>query len=165
MIKGSDLITNDELSMSDIDELISDCKVSIRLYQRLIFLKFIKKGFNIREASDFVGVVRQTGARWLKGYNNNGLDGLMPKFGGGRPSFLTDNQKDELRKIITSPDANYSIMQIRNMIHDKYDVDYTYKQVWVIVRVKFGLNYTKPFPNYDNSPETAREDLKKTQQQ
>jgi putative transposase len=162
MTKSSKLITNDELSMSDIDELISDCKVSIRLYQRLIFLKFIKKGSTIKKASDFVGVVRQTGSRWLKAYNENGLDGLMPKFGGGRPSFLTDEQKKELKEIITAKDANYSIMQIRNLIENNYGVDYTYKQAWVIVRIKFGLNYSKPFPKYDNSPESAREDLKKT---
>ena len=161
MTVSSKLVTNDELSMEDIDELISECKVTQRLYQRLIFLKAIKQGFNIIEASSLVSVARQTGSIWLKRYNDNGLEGLMPKFGGGRPPYLSDQQKKELRDIITAEDANYSITEVRKIIHDKFEVDYTYKQTWVIVRKKFGLSYTKPFPEYDNKLETGREDLKK----
>jgi putative transposase len=161
MSSGSKWVTNDELTMEDINELISDCKVSQRLYQRLIFLKCVKKGFTIKEASNLVNVARQTGSNWLKRYNENGLDGLMPKFGGGRPSYLTDEQKNRLREIITTKNANYNIKEVRDLIEDEFNVNYTYKQAWVIVRKKFGLNYSKPFPNHDNRPETRRKKKKK----
>lgn len=162
MKSTSKLITNDELSMEDINDMIKECKVTQRLYQRLIFLKAVKQGSTIENASELVNVVRQTGAEWLRRYNKDGFEGLMPKFSGGRPSYLTDEQKKELRMIIVAEGANYTVNEVRELIADKYNVVYTYKQVWVIVRKKFGLNYTKPFPLSDDKPETGREDLKKT---
>ncbi|MDR0913027.1 MAG: helix-turn-helix domain-containing protein [Methanobrevibacter sp.] len=161
MTNGSKLITNEELTIEDMDELIKECKFSQRLYQRLVFLKCVKQGNTITFAADLVGVTRQTGARWIKSYNENGLWGLIPKFGGGRPSYLSDEQKAEIRSIVTQEDLNYSISDVRKLILSKYNIEYSYKQVWVIIKKQFGLNYGKPFPLYDNRPDTAKEDLKK----
>lgn len=162
MKNTSKLITNNELSIEDIDGMIKECKVSQRLYQRLIFLRTVKQGFTIIDASKLVNVARQTGAEWLKRYNKDGFEGLMPKFSGGRPSYLTDEQKKELKETIIAEGASYTIEEVRELIKEKYNVEYTYKQVWVIVRKKFGLSYTKPFPLADDKPENGREDLKKT---
>jgi transposase len=46
--------------------MISECKVTQRVYQRLIFLKCLKQGANIKEASGSISVGRHTGSRWLK---------------------------------------------------------------------------------------------------
>jgi transposase len=162
MSSKSKLITNDDFKVEDIDELIKECKVTARFYQRLIFIKSINEGSNISEASAILNVSRQTGGRWLEQFNNEGIDGLMPKFDGGKPSYLTDQEQSELKDIIIESNGKYTINDIKKIISDKFGVNYSYKQVWVIVRKKFGLNYTKAFPNYDSKPDTAREDLKKT---
>ncbi|KZX15874.1 hypothetical protein MBCUR_01860 [Methanobrevibacter curvatus] len=86
----------------------------------------------------------------------------MPKFSGGRPSYLTNEQKDELREILVDKKSDYTINNVKKLIFEKYSIKYTYKQVWIIVRKQFGLNYTKPFPYYDGKPENSKELLKKT---
>jgi transposase len=117
----------------------------------------------ISHAAEFVGVTRETGFNWLKKYNEKGFDGLIPKYGGGRPSFLTDEQFEELKEIIINSEKNYSIREVQKLIKDNYGVNYSYKQVWEISKKKLNLNYGKPFPIYDKKLDNAEEILKKTQ--
>jgi len=152
----------DHLSMDEINKLISNLKIEFKLYKRLLFLKSVKQGTPITHAAKFIGVNRGTGFRWIKQYNENGLNGLIPKYGGGRPSFLSDEQFTELKEILSNSNENYSIHDVQILIKEKYGVEYSYKQVWEIVRKKFALNYSKPFPVYENKPENAEEILKKT---
>lgn len=163
MVGKSKIIIEDHLTMKEINKLISELKIEVNLYKRLLFLKSLKKGDSVTHASELVGVNRGTGFRWIKQYNENGLDGLMPKYGGGRPSFLSDEQLKELKKILSDPNENYSIHEVQALIKEKYNVEYSYKQVWEIVRKKLALNYSKPFPVYEYKPENAEKILKKTQ--
>lgn len=163
MVGKSKIKIENHLTMDEINKLISDLKIDVKLYKRLLFLKSVIKGTPIVHAAEFVGVTRETGFRWIKQYNENGLEGLIPKFAGGRPAFLSDDQFEELRKILSDPDKNYSIIEVQSMIKSEYGVEYSYKQVWEIVRKKLGMNYSKPFPVYENKPENAEEILKKTQ--
>ncbi|MDR2623922.1 MAG: helix-turn-helix domain-containing protein [Methanobrevibacter sp.] len=152
MAGKSKIKIEDHLTMEEINELIKDLKIEVNLYKRLLFLKSVKKGVPISHAAEFVGINRGTGFRWIKQYNENGLDGLMPKYGGGRPSFLSDEQLKELKKILSDPKENYSIHKTQLLIKEKFKVEYSYKQVWEIVRKKLRLNYSKPFPVYENKP-------------
>ena len=162
MVGKSKIKIEDHLTLEEINKLISDLKVEVNLYKRLLFLKSIKQGMPILHAAELVGVNRGTGFRWIKQYNENGLKGLMPKYGGGRPSFLSNEQLKELKEILSDPKENYSISETQTLIKEKYSVKYSYKQVWEIVRKKLGLNYSKPFPVYENKPENAENILKKT---
>jgi transposase len=162
MVGKSKIKIEDHLSMDEINKLISNLKVEVSLYKRLLFLKSIKQGTPISHAAEFVGINRGTGFRWIKQYNEGGLEGLMPKYAGGRPSFLSNEQLKELKEILSNPDDNYSIHEVQILIKEKFNVEYSYKQVWEIVRKKFSLNYSKPFPIYENKPENAKNILKKT---
>lgn len=162
MVGKSKIIIEDHLTMKEMNKLISDLKIDVNLYKRLLFLKFLKNGASVTHASEFVGVNRGTGFRWIKLYNKKGLEGLMPKYGGGRPSFLSNEQLKELKSILSDPEENYSIHEVQALIKEKYNVEYSYKQVWEIVRKKLALNYSKPFPVYENKPENAEKILKKT---
>jgi len=163
MVGKSKIEIKDHLTMEEINKLISDLKVDVNLYKRLIFLKSVKQGTPINHAAEFIGVNRGTGFRWIKQYNEGGLEGLIPKYAGGRPSFLSDEQLDELKMILSDSKENYSIHEVQTLIKEKYGIEYSYKQVWEIVRKKMGMNYSKPFPIYENKPENAEEILKKTQ--
>ncbi len=164
MVGKSKIEIKDHLTMEEINKLISDLKIEVNLYKRLLFLKSVKQGTPISHAAETIGVNRGTGFRWIKQYNENGLEGLMPKYAGGRPSFLSNDQLIELKEILSDPKENYSIHEAQKLIMDKYDIEYSYKQVWEIVRKKLSLNYSKPFPIYENKPENAENILKKTQQ-
>ena len=40
----------------------------------------VKNGDTIKKASEIMGVSRKTGERWVKEYNEKGIDGLMPDY-------------------------------------------------------------------------------------
>jgi len=42
-----------------------------------------------------VGVSKVIGYVWLERWNKQGLEGLKPNYGGGRPSELSEEQKAE----------------------------------------------------------------------
>ena len=149
------------LKINDIDELISECKTHVRFLKRLIFIKLLMQDSTILEAAEFVGYTERTGYNWLKSYNQGGLDGLIPNFGGGRPSFLTDEQLKELHEILKDKNSNYTIEDTRILIHEKFGVKYSYKQVWEITRKKLKLNYAKPAPQSPDRPINRKELLKK----
>ena len=89
------------------------------------------------------------------------MDGLIPKFGGGKPVKLTDEQFLELYVILTEKNSNYTIEDVRKLIYEKYGVEYSYKQVWEITRKKLNLNYSKPSPKSPKRPSNRRKILKK----
>ena len=74
----------------------------------------------------------------------DGLDGLKPSFGGGRPSKLSYEQQVELDNIIENT-PNLSMKNVQQIIKEKFNVEYSLKQIGVIVR-KLGYNYSKAYP-------------------
>ncbi|RZN14015.1 MAG: transposase [Methanosarcinales archaeon] len=63
----------------------------------------------------------------------------MPKFAGGRPSKLTASQKEKLKKILED-NSNWTTKDVQLLISKKFDVEYSAKQVRIILG-GFGMNY------------------------
>lgn len=161
MAGKSKIKIENHLSIKELNEIISELKIDVKVYQRAIFLKLVMQKKPISHAADIVGVTRETGFNWLKRYNEKGFDGLIPNYGGGRPSLLSEKQFEELKEIVVNSEKNYSIREVQQLIKDKYGVNYSYKQAWEISKKKLKLNYGKPFPIYDKKPVNADELLKK----
>ena len=66
----------------------------------MYFIRYLYRGMRVEEAAELVGVTKATGYAWLKRWNSKGYEGLIPEFGGGRPSKLTKDQKEELREML-----------------------------------------------------------------
>ena len=163
MKSGRKIQIKNHLSANEVEDLLNEFKIYYILYRRLIFLKLLMKGETVKFASEIIGIRRETGSKWLKEYNEEGFEGLMPNYGNcGRHSLLTDEQKHELKKILSDPEKNYTIKDAHKIIKDKFGIDYSIKQVWVITRKELGLNYGKPFIKYSEMPENPELDLKKT---
>jgi hypothetical protein len=64
-----------------IDELLREVDDK-RKYERVGFLKDLYQGDTIGEAADRVGRSEATGDRWADAWNEGGLEGLRPSFGG-----------------------------------------------------------------------------------
>ena len=121
-----------------------------RYYQRLMAINMIVQGFTIADAANIIGVSYQTVHKWAKTCEMKGLDGLKPSFGGGRPSKLTYEQLVELDKTIEKT-PNMSMKDVYLEIKNKYGVDYSMKQIGVIVK-KLGYNYSKEYSLFTKSP-------------
>lgn len=161
MINSNNVEIEDYLGIYEINEFLKDYKVQLRLYTRLIFIKLLRQHWTIKDATELLNVSERTGRNWLKRYNKEGLDGLIPSFGGGRPSFMTDEQLNELYMILKDEKANYTITDVKKLIFDKFGINYTYKQVWFISRRKLGMNYGKPSPKSPERSLERKSELKK----
>lgn len=149
-----------KVNKTTLDEEIAKYVAYHRYYQRLIAIRIISEGHSIAEAARIIGKSYQTVHRWAKTCESEGLEGLKPSFGGGRPSKLTYGQLIELDKIIEET-PNMSMKDVHLIVNKKFDVDYSLKQIGKIVK-KLGYNYSKAYPKFSKSPEDAEEQLKKT---
>ena len=153
----------EHLDLDEIKDVMKEYKDAYDMYRKLLVISMVYQGETISKASKYVHTSRKTGERWVKNYNENGLEGLYSNYHNcGRKSKLTNEQLTELREIITSSEESYSIDDVQKIIKDIYGVNYDYKTVWTVVRKKLGLNYGKPFIKYSTRPEDAEEYLKKT---
>lgn len=127
--------------------------------RRLEFVRLRYKGRSVAEATDIMGINLQTGYNWQASWNESGMDGIVPGVSTGRPARLTDDQKTRLadtvdRELMTTNEA-------RRYVKDEFGVEYSYKQVSVILR-KLGLRHAKPYDIDFRRPDDAEELLKKT---
>lgn len=148
-------ITKEEL-LKRIKTFETDTKVLRRLY----FIKHRYEGASVDESSRLVGVAKPVGYSWQKRWNEDGYNGLIPRYAGGRPSKLSDNQKEKLQLLLKEKDL-WTTDEVRFLILNEFGVEYTLKQVRVIVK-KFGMKYAKPFTFDYRKPPNAEEILKKS---
>jgi transposase len=129
-----------------------------RVLERLLFIYQLYLKDDVYEACKRTCVAIQTGYNWLKAWNKDGYDGLIPNFGGGRPAKLTNKQKEELRKILKAKE-NWLTSEVMGLIKKKFGVSYSLRHVSRILR-SFGMHYSKPYPKDYRRPIDAKEILK-----
>jgi putative transposase len=148
-------ITSEELKRR-IREKEKDVKVLNRLY----FMNYLYSDCSVPEASEKLGITKVTGYNWLERWNEDGYEGLIPRFAGGRPSKLTDTEKRQLKETLKERD-DWTTKEIRKLICDRFGVEYSLKQVGIILR-NMGMKFGKPYPKDYRRPKDAEEQLKKT---
>ncbi|MFP4654394.1 MAG: helix-turn-helix domain-containing protein, partial [Methanohalobium sp.] len=86
------------------DQLLEHIRTekSARILKKLYFIKYRYEGMSISESSKLLSVASIMGRRWQKRWNEAGYEGLKPRYRGGRPSKLTQQQKDQLIQILKS---------------------------------------------------------------
>ena len=156
---------NESLNQQEIKDLKKELKKYKKeqdLYRRILAVLMVKSGETRKKTAEYIDVHRNTVGTWVKNYDKIGIEGLKSDYSRcGAESRLTNEQLKELFEILIDPNEQYTLRDARNIIKEKYDIEYTPKQVWVITRVKLGLNYRKPYLVYDKAPENADEIFKK----
>ena len=157
---------NDSINEKEINQLKKELKKhqrNYKLYQRIQAVLMVKSGETRKTSSRiYFGVHRNTVGIWVTNYDKEGLDGLKVDYSNcGAESRLTDKQLAILFEILTDPNEHYTIRDARIIIKEKFDVEYSIKQVWIITRKKLGLNYRKPYIVYESAPDNANEIFKK----
>ena len=122
----------------------------------------VKNGDTIKNASKIVAVSRKTGERWVKEYNEKGIDGLLSDYSNcGLESELTDEMLEILHYYITHSDKGYTIKDVQDLIYGLFKIKFSYNHTWFITRKKLELNYGKPFIRYNARTEEDMELFKK----
>lgn len=159
---------NETLNQNEIRDLKNELKKykkEHKLYQRIHAVLMVKSGETRKKVAEYMGYHRNTIGEWVKNYDQKGIDGLKSDYSNcGAESRLTPKQMKELFEILINPNKHYTLRDARNIIKERYGVEYTPKQVWIITRKKLRLNYRKPYLVYDKAPENADEIFKKKHQ-
>jgi putative transposase len=159
MARPEEIMIEKHLTVQDLEKQIKTLEKDTRVLKALYFVRYRYEGKSVDEAARLVGVSKNNAYIWQEKWNESGYDGIMPRFAGGKPSKLSEEQKLDLRERLSS--GSFTIEKVREMIQTNYGVEYTSKQVRIIMR-RMGLNYAKPFQHDYRRPADAEEQLKKT---
>lgn len=159
MVGKSKINIFNKINKQELDSEISKYTTPHRIYERLIAMRLLSEGRSMTEVASTLNKSYQTISRWAKLCEQKGLDGLIPKFGGGRPSKLTFSEFKELDEMIEE-NPNMRIKDVTQLIYTKFNVLYSDKQVGEIVD-KLGYNYSKAYPILSKEPVDSEEQLKK----
>jgi len=148
------------LTLEELNEEIRSRKVCAEVLRRLFFIKELYKGANVPQAAKEVGVSKVIGYVWLETWNKQGLEGLKPNYGWGRPSELSDEQKEELKSILKERD-DWTTKEVKELIKNRFGVEYSLRHVSRILKSS-GMKYAKPYQRDYRRPKNAEEEFKKT---
>jgi len=148
------------LSGKELNELIKDYKNDCKMFKKLTFIRAVKNGEKISNACDFLQISEPTGHRWLDKYNEDGLNGLETKHHkAGRPSRLSDEEKEELDKIFENEDY-LTLERAHEIIKNRYGVEYSLRNVKRICE-SLDYNFGKPYQKFNKRPKNPEKSLKK----
>jgi putative transposase len=124
------------ITLDDLNKKIKKEEKSVRVLERLYFIRFLYKGDTIKEACEKIDITEPTGYGWLDSWNKGGYVGLAPNFSGGPKPKLGDAEREELKRLLGEKDA-WTLKEVRMLLKEKFNVEYSEMQVW-----RMPLNYS-----------------------
>ena len=133
MPKKSKIEIFNVMDEKELDEALKSLDYPIRYYQRLIAMKLISVGHNHKETGEILGVSYRTINRWAKACENEGLNGLIPNFSGGKPSKLSKENKVQFKQILIESE-NVTMTDAQRILKEDFGIEFTLPHVCNIVR-------------------------------
>ncbi len=155
MARPENITIERHITAEELQKRIKSLEKDVKILQRLYFIKYRYEGVTVEEAAERVEISKPVAYIWQDRWNKEGYEGLKPKFAGGKPSKLSDDQKEQLKKILNKRD-DWTTDEIKKLISDEFMVEYSLKQIRIILR-KFGMKLAKPFPHDYRRPDDAEE--------
>lgn len=159
MSRPEQIAIKKHMTKEELHRRIRTLEADTKILQRLYFIKHRYNGMSVEEASRLASVAKPVGYAWQERWNQDGYEGLIPRYAGGRPSKLSAQQKEKLLVLLKEKEV-WTMDEVRHLILKEFDVEYTLKQVRVIVK-KLGMKYAKPFAFDYRKPPNAETILKK----
>ena len=127
---------------------------------RLIFLNAMANhGISYEKASEICGLSLSTGYVWIRKWNDGGYGALKDKeTRTGRPPRLNEDNMNKLKEILRGR-AYWTTKEVASEIKAHFDVDLSEDQVIKILRNKFKMLFSKPYPMDFRRPSNAEEIL------
>ena len=160
MVNVEQIAIVEHISPSELAKKIKDYSIQAKILKRLLFINLRYMGKSVSESCKIVGISVGTGYTWQERWNLEGYAGLVPKYGGGKPSKMTDQQKEALWKLLHTRD-HWTTTEVRQLIQLEFDIIYSMDQTRRILR-NFNMLFGKLYPQDYRKPKDAEEKLKKT---
>ncbi len=155
-------------SSPDHDELVEHYKKekSSKLKERYHALFLMHEFMNCTRVAELIKKSRRTIQIWVNMFNEGGLEAIIPNTPPGRPSSLTEEQKETLKAdVLTHPRelgyefSNWEGKSVAHHIKQKFSVELSVRQAQRLLReLEFTLQRPRyKFPKAD--PEKQKEFL------
>lgn len=160
MAKWDKIEIEHHMTVEELDRQIKSLEKDVKVLNRLHFIRNRYLGDSVELAASKSGVTKRVGYIWQERWNEEGYKGLTPKYGGGRPSQLSNEDKIKLKDLLSKRD-DWTTKEVKKLIKDEFGSDFTEKHVRTILR-DLGLKFAKPYRYDYRRPDNAEEQLKKT---
>ena len=147
------------LSRRELVEKIKEYELGAKILKRLTFINLRYSGKSVKESSELLGISIVTGYKWQERWNSEGYAGLVPKYAGGRPPKLSEQQKEELWEVLHTRDY-WTTSEVKHLILLKYSIEYSMDQIRRILN-NYKMLFGKLYPQDYRRPDDAEEILKK----
>ena len=148
------------ITLDKLNSIIKRSEKSVRILERLYFVRFLYKGDTIKEACERINITEPTGYSWLKAWNDSGYKGLEPHFSGGPKPKLDASKRTELSRLLHERET-WTLREVRIVIIEEFGIEYSEMQVWRILK-SMNMHHAKPYILDKRRPEGAEDILKKT---
>ncbi|MEN4006681.1 MAG: helix-turn-helix domain-containing protein, partial [Methanobacterium sp.] len=99
-------------------------KVNALILDRLLFIKKMFELEDVQLASKSMGISHNTGYIWLRRWNKEGMKGLIPKYDGGKPPKLSDEDYKELDEILEKT-PNLTVDIASDILKSEFGVEFS----------------------------------------
>ena len=138
------LKSRNDLNLNEINQLL-DLEKNIDVFKKLQYFKFKEMGFSKIESCKLAGLKESSRYYLEKLWYIGGYNSLVPHYGGGRSSKLTDEQLNDLKNKLNQKDS-WLVKDVQKLIKDEYNVEYGYNGVRTIL-IKFNIEIDNYFEN------------------
>lgn len=124
-----------------------------KMRQRVMTIRLIMEHYTGKEVAHLLNLHRETVSTYVKTFNQHGMDGLLTReYSTGKPPYLTQKEKEELRHMIleSTPekegfgiDVNWDTRVIQHVINEKFSVTMSRSGIYRML-TGMGLSYTRP---------------------
>ncbi|WP_078411358.1 helix-turn-helix domain-containing protein [Priestia abyssalis] len=128
-------------------------QTDVHLRVRIMAVRLVMEGRMGKETAQLCNLHRQSVSTYVKKFNEGGIDALLDrKYGPGRACFLTEDQQDELKKMmLTSSPSDHGLgcgvswttpiirEYLKNTYHIQMSLTGILRMLW-----RLGLSYTRP---------------------
>ena len=126
----------------------------------------LTRGYSTRKLEEFYRVTHKQICNWADRFDAEGIDGLRMKPGRGRHSFISEQQKEQLKSDLSqSPEifgyntSNWSGPLLRKHLEEAYQVTYKQAAVYVLLH-ELGFSFQRTRGKYPERDEVKREAVK-----
>ena len=163
------LKTRQNLTLDEINLLMNSEK-DINIYKKLQYFKFNKMGYSKIESCTLAGFPESSRYYLDDLWAEGGYNALIPHYGGGRKSKLSEEQIKNLEIKLKTKDK-WLVEDVRILIKEEYSVDYTYQNVRdLLIRLNIPIaNYFEiqrenkkmknTIENYNDIPEENKKEI------
>jgi transposase len=136
--------------------------------RRLLALAAVYDGQSREEAARIGGMDRQTLRDWVHRFNKEGADGLINAKSPGRPSKLSKEQMEELRRLVEAGAdpkkdgvARWRCVDLKRVLGERFGVDLSEVSLGRILK-KLGFSHISARPLHPKQDRQAIATFKKT---